>query len=124
MQPHDSYRTALESELDTLRSELSTVAEQDPRTGDWVAVPPSAVPENADDNTQADLSEAWNERRAVLAQLEVRFHHVELALQKIVSGTYGACELCGEPIEPARLHANPASRTCQIHMERARELPL
>jgi DnaK suppressor protein len=124
MSTRESYRVALETELAALTEELSAIATQDTRTGDWVAVPPTSVPESADDNSQADLIEAWNERRALMAQLEVRYHHVALALNKIATGTYGTCELCQVPIEPARLAANPASRTCQVHMERARELPL
>ena len=124
MQQHEMYRAALTEELARLTEELATVATQDSRTGDWVAVPQNAVSESADDNSQADHIEAWNERRALMAQLEVRYHHVSLALKKITGGTYGRCEICQEPIESARLTANPASRTCQVHMERARELPL
>lgn len=124
MSQFQTYQTALVTERDELVAELTTIARQNTETGDWVAVPPTESSESADSNTQADIAEEWNERRALLAQLEMRFHHIELALQKINDGTYGVCEICHDAITPERLRVNPASRTCQLHMERARELPL
>jgi len=37
---------------------------------------------------------------------------VERALRKFDQGTYGLCELCGQPIEPARLEALPRANLC------------
>lgn len=37
---------------------------------------------------------------------------IELALSKIENGTYGECEMCGEPIAPARLMARPVAQLC------------
>ena len=34
------------------------------------------------------------------------------ATRKIDSGTYGICESCGKPIEPARLEILPTARRC------------
>lgn len=124
MSQFQTHHDALATERAELVAELNTIARQNSETGDWVAVPPTESSESADSNTQADIAEAWNERRALLAQLEMRFHHIELALQKISDGTYGVCEICHEAIGADRLRVNPASRTCQLHMERARELPL
>lgn len=124
MQPLEIYKNTLTTLYEELTVQLTSIARRDDRTGDWVAVPPTDTSESADENTQADVVEEWNERRALMAQLEVRFHHIELAMKKLNNGTFGQCEICHDPIEPARLAANPASRTCQVHMERARELPL
>ena len=55
------------------------------------------------------------ENRALAANLEALLADVELALQKLDEGTYGRCEVCGEPIAPARLEAMPASRHCLAH---------
>jgi DnaK suppressor protein len=33
-------------------------------------------------------------------------------LTRLDAGTYGTCEVCGEPIGTARLEARPAARTC------------
>jgi len=37
---------------------------------------------------------------------------VENALKKFEKGTYGLCESCGEPIDPARLEALPQATMC------------
>jgi RNA polymerase-binding transcription factor DksA len=37
---------------------------------------------------------------------------VEHALKKYESGTYGICDLCSRPIEPARLEALPQATLC------------
>ena len=50
-----------------------------------------------------------------LLELErVRLHgaEVEAALQRIVEGNYGVCEVCGEPIGGERLSAIPWARLC------------
>lgn len=37
---------------------------------------------------------------------------VEQALQKLDNGTYGLCDNCGQPIDPARLEALPQATRC------------
>jgi len=37
---------------------------------------------------------------------------VEAAIARLAEGTYGLCEVCGQPIPPARLEAMPAARRC------------
>ena len=37
---------------------------------------------------------------------------VEHALQKFEQGTYGFCDKCGQPIDPARLEARPQASLC------------
>jgi DnaK suppressor protein len=37
---------------------------------------------------------------------------VEHALKKYEAGTYGICDLCNKPIEPARLEALPQANLC------------
>lgn len=37
---------------------------------------------------------------------------VEHALHKFDQGTYGLCDICGQPIEPARLEALPQASLC------------
>lgn len=44
--------------------------------------------------------------------LENELRDTEKALQKIEDGSYGRCEKCGQPIDPARLAARPASSCC------------
>ena len=37
---------------------------------------------------------------------------IEHALQKFNQGTYGLCDNCGQPIDPARLEALPQANLC------------
>lgn len=48
-------------------------------------------------------------------QLESRLERVDRALEKVDDGTYGICDVCGEPIDPRRLRAAPESSTCVSH---------
>jgi RNA polymerase-binding transcription factor DksA len=40
---------------------------------------------------------------------------VRRARQRIAAGTYGICEVCGEPIPEARLEARPWATRCVAH---------
>lgn len=55
------------------------------------------------ERTQADHAAA-NARRRLAA--------VEAALGRLDDGTYGVCEVCGEPIADGRLEALPATMRC------------
>jgi len=44
---------------------------------------------------------------------------IQAALGRIDNGTYGDCEVCGEPINPARLEALPIARRCVLCQEEA-----
>ena len=44
-----------------------------------------------------------------------RLEDVARAFEKLESGEYGACEVCGEPIPDERLEALPAARNCVEH---------
>jgi DnaK suppressor protein len=53
------------------------------------------------------------ERRLALEQgIKEQLTAMERALAKIEAGTYGKCDVCGKPIEPARLEALPHARRC------------
>jgi len=49
---------------------------------------------------------------ALSAQARAAVEDIDLALGKIVNGTYGTCEQCGQPIPKARLKALPQARLC------------
>lgn len=55
--------------------------------------------------TQAALQKLGNRERKHLGK-------VDYALQKIDSGEYGTCEMCGEDIAVARLEARPIALFC------------
>lgn len=49
---------------------------------------------------------------ALEKRLKNTLAEVEQALKKYEAGTYGICDLCGQPIEPARLEALPQASLC------------
>ncbi len=51
-------------------------------------------------------------RLALGSRLTSALTEVEHALKKYEAGTYGICDLCGKPIEPARLEALPHANLC------------
>jgi RNA polymerase-binding transcription factor DksA len=58
-----------------------------------------------------DLEEGQSENAALLA----RRRQIAEALDKISDGSYGVCEIGGEPIEEERLEADAAAPTCIAH---------
>lgn len=109
----DHLKDKLEAEKATLLAELAAIGKPQ-KDGDWAAVPETAPAETRDD--VAEKFEELEERRATEHNLEVRLKEVNNALAKMAAGTYGKCEVSGEPIEEDRLEANPAARTCKLHL--------
>ena len=111
-------KTKLEEELTLIETELKDVGQKNPQNkADWEATPPKEFDtDNADENETADKIEEYEENAAVLKDLETKYNDIKAALDKITAGTYGICEVSGEPIEKDRLEANPAARTCKLHM--------
>ena len=53
------------------------------------------------------------EKRLVLEKQVIdQLAEVECALDKFEQGTYGLCDGCGQPIDPARLEALPQANLC------------
>ena len=118
------YKQTLEQMLAEVVSELKTIGIHDPENEtNWVAVPDGVDVSKADQNVVADQVEDWDERRSTIAVLETRYNNVRRALKKIEAGTYGICELSGQPIETKRLDANPAARTNLAHRDEEEKLP-
>ena len=113
------FKKKLERELKMVEAELKTVAVQNPKNpADWASKEREmdTMTPMADPNESADKIEEYNAHRAITGELEVRYNEIKAALQKIVGGKYGLCEVSGEPIEEDRLEVNPAARTCKKHM--------
>ena len=51
-------------------------------------------------------------RLALERRLKEKLAEVERALRKFEEGTYGKCDNCGKPIDPARLEALPYATLC------------
>ena len=53
------------------------------------------------------------ERRLALEKrMKDQLADMEHALDKFEKGTYGSCDICGQPIDPARLEALPQASLC------------
>lgn len=120
------HKEKIETQLKNIITELETIGTYDALNDDWKAIPEqeaSSSPD-ADLNTNADVVEEWNERRATLSDLEIEYRDLKRALNKIANGTYGVCEISGQAIEEKRLAAKPDARTCIAHMNDENKLPL
>ena len=71
---------------------------------------PSAEVEDALD--RANSGEAREDAERAMDREFSELGEVQDALKRIEAGTYGMCEICGRPIEPARLEAIPWARYC------------
>jgi RNA polymerase-binding protein DksA len=98
-----SERTELSEQLTTIEDQ-SFAATQSDLSGD-VGV----------DDESADAGTATFEREKELSiEQNVRdlIAKIERALKRIEAGTFGVCEVCGKPIEKARLKALPYADLC------------
>ncbi|MDR7543291.1 MAG: TraR/DksA C4-type zinc finger protein [Armatimonadota bacterium] len=107
----------LEAERDRLTEELEAIEEHLPEV-EQVSVDASG----GYDEDLADVASDTFEREKGIA-IENSVHEllqqVEEALGRIEDGTFGTCEICGQPIHLERLRALPYARLC-IHCK-ARE---
>ena len=74
---------------------------------------------NADDEHDPEGQTIAYERSqlsAVTSQTRDHLREVESALERVAAGSYGVCEVCHRPIDPARLDARPIAKTCVHHV--------
>jgi RNA polymerase-binding transcription factor DksA len=61
----------------------------------------------------------WEMCLALKQRTEGKIQSLQEALQKAEQGSYGRCEKCGQPIDPARLAILPGTKRC-IHCAQKR----
>ena len=74
---------------------------------------------NADDEHDPEGQKIAYERSqlsAVTTQSRDHLREVDAAIERLVAGKYGVCEVCRQPIDEARLDARPTARTCVHHV--------
>lgn len=110
------FKKKLLAEKTLVETELGTVGRRNPENAaDWEPV--AANEERpAERDEVADKLESFEENVAIVRQLESRLGDIDAALERIESGAYGACSVCGKEIETDRLGANPAATTCKAHL--------
>ncbi len=106
------YKERLLAEQAEIELELNHLGHKVPGQDDWIARPDAGDGEHADPVDNADITEDYEEKLAILKVLEERHAQVKKALAAIEAGTYGICELSGKPISQERLEANPSATTC------------
>jgi DnaK suppressor protein len=87
-------------------------------TDDYAGVVAASRDSNADDEHDPEGATIAFERSQVDALVRQAREHladIDAALAKVAAGTYGLCEVCGEPIPDGRLEARPTARTCVEH---------
>jgi len=99
----DQFRKILEEEKKKILHHLETLSESseeelDNGSGDSVDIASLEI-------NQANLQKIGKRETYLLKK-------IDLALKKIDDGTYGECEMCGEPIAVARLMARPVAQLC------------
>ena len=98
-------RGTLERERDELRQQLDeiTAAPRDPMAA-------LSFGKRVGEGTSQAIERI--EQVDVARRLEEKLADVERALQKLEEGTYGTCDVCGDPIAPERLEAIPWATRC------------
>jgi len=100
-------RSRLESEQKRLTGELEQLkASARPANERREGSPFGKREEEATETLELETRLALEKR--VIDQLA----EIEHALAKFEDGTYGLCDLCGQPIDPARLEALPQANLC------------
>jgi RNA polymerase-binding protein DksA len=106
----DELRTRLESEREELVAQLTTIEDQA-----FAATQSDMSGDVGVDDESADAGTATFEREKELSiEQNVRdlIQKIDRALKRIEDGTYGICEVCGKPIEKARIKALPYVDLC------------
>jgi DnaK suppressor protein len=98
-------RSILNNERKRLIQELEAYSDSNP-SGDRAISSFNKKIEAADQLSEFERSQALSQR------LKQDLSEVEHALEKIEKGTYGLCDLCGQPIAPERLKVLPQTGYC------------
>jgi RNA polymerase-binding transcription factor DksA len=100
-------RSRLESERKRLQTELEQLqASAQPAEVRREGSPFGKREEEATESFELE------KRLALEKQIKEKLNEVERALDKFTKGTYGLCDICGQPIDPARLEALPEASLC------------
>jgi DnaK suppressor protein len=88
-------------------------------TGSETSPAPDHGPDTAD--SARELVER-EEHEAVLQPILSEIHEARAAYARLLGGTYGTCEACGQPIADERLRALPSARYCVPDEQRRERL--
>ncbi len=75
-----------------------------------------------DEEDQATVSLMAETNLTLLGPKRQELEAIEEALQRLENGSYGLCEVCGQPIEPRRLEIMPETPLCRACMSQREKL--
>ena len=104
MSDHQAIRRELEARRDEIRDRVAALAKRPERGAS------QGFGKRIGDGTVEAISRLTD--IGVGTSLETTLERTERALAKLDEGTYGLCDVCGEPIAPKRLAAMPDVVTC------------
>jgi RNA polymerase-binding protein DksA len=105
----DRFRTELETERQRLAAAREAVNHKGSladETGDLSTGPGDHLADNASETYMRELDGGLEENADHL------LGEIDAALQRIETGTYGVCAVCGRPIGEERLEAVPYAKLC------------
>lgn len=107
--------------LEKERQRLSALREEQPGTGGvGLSADDPSVGRGLNDQLGGDAATHLSDRevaRSIVGHLDAELSEIDAALQRVEDGTYGRCEMGGEPIIDERLEVLPATRWCAEHAE-------
>jgi RNA polymerase-binding transcription factor len=109
----DALQEQLEETIERLRGLDGTVAFEDY---------PGALGDDDQDEAGGDAVTMNEERELafeVRGRLVARANRLSEALNRLRSGDYGVCQVCGKPIPTGRLRAIPEVTTCVVCQDKA-----
>ena len=103
----DKIRARLETERQRLQNEMSELQTKvEPDEARREGSPFGKREEEATESFELE------KRLALEKQVRANLTEVEHALEKLDKGTYGLCDVCGQPIPAERLEAMPHANLC------------
>ncbi len=99
--------TKIEAEREKLTAERAAILDDIEHLKEWLQ---GEVDVDADEG-DPDLAER-EKNLALLMVMERKLESVNSALRAMEKGSYGICERCGNPIDPARLEVRPDATLC------------
>jgi RNA polymerase-binding transcription factor DksA len=121
----DKIRARLEEERQRLLGVRADLLGDAETTGDAASVGELADYDQHPGDVGTEVFE-HEKNVSILEQVNAQLSDIDAAFERLEKGTYGTCEACGRPIEPARLEERPFARFCledQQRVEREAGLP-
>lgn len=115
----EKFKQQLKDSAIQIETELGSIADKDPNMeGDYDARFPNVGTIQSSDESAMEVTE-YERRLPIEHILELRLQAIKSALKRIENGTYGICQVCGQPIDPKRLEVSPEVTTCtKCHLEK------